>query len=99
MYRLRSASSTPTSVTFGRFRPLATIWVPRRIGIFSFWKCSRIFSWVFTALTVSVSMRLTSMSGNRAFSSCCTFWVPVPMVFKGPPQLGHRSGAGWEKPQ
>ena len=27
------------------------------LDTFSFWKCSRIFSWVFTALTVSASIR------------------------------------------
>ena len=32
-------------------------------------------------------------------SSCCTFWVPVPMAFRGPPQRLHRCITGWEKPQ
>ena len=46
---------------------------------------------VFTALTVSASMRSTSVSGNSNSRASWIFWVPMPRGFRGPPQSGQRS--------
>ena len=33
---------------------------------------------------------------NSSAITDCTFWVPQPTVFRGPPQVGQRLGALWE---
>ena len=50
-------------------------------------------------MTVSASIRRTSVSGNSNSRASWIFWVPAPRVFMGPPQPGHRSGTRWEWPQ
>ena len=47
----------------------------------------------------SASIRKTGRSEKIPASSCCTFWVPVPIRLTGPPHLGQRAISAWEWPQ
>ena len=92
-----SAASTPTSVTFSKSNPLATIWVPSKMGIFSSSKRRKMASWPLP--TVSASIRSTATPGKSCPSSSAAFWVPTPTCFMALPQSGQIASAGSEWPQ
>ena len=62
---------------FGKFKPLETICVPRRMSYSPFLNAS-IFSGSSFAVTLSVSSLMTRASGNFAFTSFSMYSVPNP---------------------
>ena len=100
MFNDESAFKTPTSVTFGKSRPLAIICVPRRIWASPRRNAESMSSCEWRRDVESASMRSTLADGKhfrRAASARC---VPSPWnVSERRPHTGHFSGTSAHDPQ
>jgi len=72
----RSALRMPTSVTLGKCRPLAIIWVPMRMSILCALKADRVSRSAFFRRMASASMRANFALGKTLAITSSTFWVP-----------------------
>src|SRR5207245_483312 len=73
-----SASTTPTTVTFGKSSPFAIIWVPSRMSTSPRATRSRMRWCAHLVLVVSRSIRATRAAGNRRPTNCSSCWLPSP---------------------
>ncbi len=87
---------TPTRVTFSKSSPLATIWVPTRMGTFSLRKRSRMASWGWAAVTVSVSIRRTCVPGKELLQLLLDLLGAHPDEVQQSAASGQAVGRGWE---
>ncbi len=74
----RSAFRMPTRVTFGKWRPLAIIWVPMMMSILLALNLARVSRSAFLRRMVSASMRAILDWGNIFWMIFSTFSVPNP---------------------
>ena len=92
-WRPRSALSMPTRVTFGKWRPLAIIWVPMMMSILLALNLDRVSRRAFLRRMVSASMRAMRAWGKTLWMTFSTFSVPKPcMRMALSPHSGHLRG-------